>query len=588
MKNKVILSFLLLALILVLPLALADNSTDYEQNAKDCISNRLDEKDCSSLSMKEQVFVLLGAGSCKSEVSANSNDGECWPKSSCDITTTAQAILALDQRGSSTSQAEEWLISQNKTPSDMDWYIQIESNEESTCKINYDNKEYSFVISEDKKLNQGAGNCLTLSEGSWWLKVSKNCYDEEFEISCDKSFFTSKLFKKTGSSTIHISDEIHSGSSEGQTYEKIESFCLSDGNSCDYEGTLWGAFVLSTLDYDISSYMPYLTSLADDYDELLPESFLYPLTGEFNSELLEKQKDGYWDESGDKFYDTALALNAIQYDSFSQKDDAITWLYEVQDSDGCWGGIQNTAFLLYALWPSSSSSGGGGITYQDCEGSGYYCMASIDCEGSLLSDYDCAIPFKCCDTDSSTGTCSEEGGKICLSGEECSGSTVSASDLISGETCCLGTCQEPTEISECEEMGYNCRYVCYDDEETASYSCESGYSCCMKAEESGSLWWIWLLLLIIALVVLGIVYRDKLEPTWEKIQESASNLVHKKSSGGTGVKPNSAPRPNLQRPPIQRQILPPSSRRAPPQKRPAPKSSNELDDVLKKLKDMGK
>lgn len=598
MQKKVLLFGVLFLFLLVLPVILAadanltDDSTDSQKidAAYTCLRDKIDERTCSVLTSEEKIFSLLAAGKCKSEVLSDSNENKCWPKSGCNIKTTAQAILALDNSGSATSTAEDWLIAKNTTPTNLDWLLEIESNKATTCKIKYSGNSYTVNIGEDKKIDAGAGTCLTLSEGNWWLQVSQNCYGIEFEISCDESFFTTLLFKKRGSSTVHVSENINSESAEGQTIEKVNTACFGASNVCDYEGTLWASLVLEDLGYDTAPYIPYLIAMSDDNDEVLPEAFLYPLTGEFNDELLAKQNaGGYWDESGDKFYDTAVAMLSLKDDSLSQTSLTQTWLFDVQAKDGCWAGIKNTAFLLYSIWPGATSDDT--TTPLDCEDLGYYCMSGADCTGSILDQYDCAVAMKCCDTSESTGSCLDEGGVVCDSDEECSGSEKTTSDLSYGETCCVsGTCQPVEEISACEEQAYDCRYECLSDEEPVSYDCtDSSDSCCAPKTTSTpsgkSYWWIWVLAVLIILVILGIVFKEKLKPYWFKLQSKFKGSGKSSSSSGSPRGPPGMP-PRMM-PSMQRTILPPSGR--PQQRMISPsKPKSDIDDVLKKLKEMGK
>jgi hypothetical protein len=583
MKRGIILvlSILIVSLIFVTPLILADENDTEEfkvDKAYDCLEGKVKDR-CSSLSLEERIFSLLAIQKCKDEVVSDS-------KYESDVKLTAQAILALNEAGTSTTEAETWLLSQNQTPPDIIWYLQIESPSSTICSITYGGSEYSVAIGEDKKISSGAGSCLSLSEGGWWLTISQSCYDNEFEISCDKQFLTSLLFKKETSSTIHVSEKTNSASAEGTTIEKVNSFCFMQGGSCDYEGSLWAALVLDYLDYDISSYMPYLVTMTGGNEKYLPESFLYLLTDDSNYriDLLEKQKTNYWDESGDKFYDTAVALYSFQYEEPQEKTSTKEWLLEVQDKSGCWkGNIRNTAFLLYSIWPKDS-----GVEpipeEEDCEIDGHgYCMSSMSCQesgGIELSSYSssCSGVNICCDMEKLLDTCEEMGGEVCGFSEECSTSTIEALDT---SECCLGYCEEPVQESECELNGGACKNECSEDEEELSYSCDYGDLCCVeKTTPEASYWWIWVLLILIVLVLLGIIFRDKLRTYWFRIRSKFGKS-----------RPRRGPRPGFPTPPrmfprriMPRRILPPTQKA--PARKPRPKG--ELDDVLKKLKEMGK
>lgn len=548
--------------------------------AYNCLKDKVEE--CST-SLEDNIFTLLAIKECENEVRVTASDSNCWPDTGCQIKTTAQATLALSKAGGSTTDEEDWLFLQNKTPQDIEWYLEIESPEQTSCKIIYDDLSHIVVIGEDKKISSNAGTCLSLSEGAYWLRISPDCYSKEFEISCDEGFLTTLLFKKKLSSTIQVSEKTSSMSAEGTTKEKVNSFCFASGNSCDYEGSLWAVLVLDYLGHDMSAFIPYLVTMADENSEYLPESFLYLLTGnmEYRTDLFTRQiSGGWWDESDDKFYDTAIALFPFPNENPPEKQTAKDWLLNIQGDDGCWdsGRIKSNAFVLYSLWPKDISSTPG---EKDCDDMGYYCMSEISCEGNILS-YDCPSGTnRCCDTPKTVGTCSAEGGVVCDSDKTCSISTIEASDTFE---CCTGYCQaQGTTQTTCELNEGTCRYTCNDNEEPSdSYTCDSSEACCF--EKGGIFWWIWLLLILIILVVVAIVFRDRIRPYWIKFQSKL-----KKTKPGTPgpMYPMISPRAPM-RSPMQRRILPPSSRPQPQRPSPTRKPSSEIDDVLKKLRDIGK
>ena len=102
----------------------------------------------------------MATGECTNELVSTSTSGECWPSSGCKIKTTAQAILALDKTTKDTKGAEEWLLSEITSPSDVEWYLQIDSNEESLCKVKYDGQEYSTTLKENKELAFDVGSSI--------------------------------------------------------------------------------------------------------------------------------------------------------------------------------------------------------------------------------------------------------------------------------------------------------------------------------------------------------------------------------------------------------------------------------------------
>lgn len=627
MRKKVVMGFLFTLLIFtaIISVSAATNSTDEQQKINDayqCLRDKAGNGTdvCSTFSTEEQIFSLLADNLCHSQlVDDSSNESQCWPSGSCKVKTTAQAVLALDNSGTNTDKAQDWLKAQNRTPTDLAWYLEIESTNPSTCTISYSGRDYNVNIGEDKKISNNAGACLVLSQDDYWLRVAPSCYDEEFEVSCTENFLTTLLFKETTSSTIHVSDKSSSAAAGGSTTEQVDSYCLADGNVCSYEGTLWAALVLDSLGNDVSSYMPYLITLADDNQKYLPESFLYFITADekYRTSLLAGQKNGgWWIESGDKFYDSALALYPFQSEDLPEKANAKDWLFNVQGENGCWeNSVRDTAFLLASLYPesfSTGSGGSGGETGLDCESYGYYCVPSGSAvSGEILSEYDCPALYKCSTSPVEQQTCSELGGELCSSSQVCQGGTIiSSGDSSFGESCCIqGSCAAApaTTQSECELSGGICRsYGCGDGEASSTAACDfSGDTCCITSNTGGSssgggAFWLWFFLILIVLVVVGIMFREKLRIYWLKMKSGlGSGKGH--SSSGPGPRRFGPPTPPhgpmpMRRPFPERRILLPGTQ-APSRPRPSPSkpasrsksgAQKELDDVLKKLKDMGK
>jgi len=574
------------------------------RDAYNCVREKVEDK-CSSLGLQDMIFSLLVNSECKSELLDESDNEECWPDSGCNVKTTAQAILGLSNVGKETEDAEDWLLEQTTAPDELIWYLQIDANEETTCTIEYSGSTKTIQINEDKKITSSAGSCLLLAESGYWLQVNdnQNCLENEYKISCNKGFLTNTLYRKQGSSTIYVPDTTQTASAEGTTTEKINSLCFKKSSSCDYESTLWATLVLDYQDHDIEEYLPYLTAMAEDNEEFLPEAFLYILTdySDFYSSLLEKQKASkYWDESGDKFYDTGLALLALKNTNPSEKENTLDWLLEdgIQDSDGCWkGNIKNTALILYSTWPEIIEDE---EVREDCGDAGYYCVSSsLKCQqagGERKAGYKCPGFGICCSKPETQETCSSQGGTVCSSDEECYGSKLPDTlDLSLGEACCLGECKPKSitpEESECERYEGNCRASCLSGEETENYECDfSTDICCVKEKNKGtSLFWIIILIILIILVIVAIIFRNKLRPLWVRLKSGfrKSGAPAKKITGP--FPPRSGPSQFTQIP--QRRIMPrriiPSTQPRAPIRRPVQKKPSELDDVLKKLKEMGK
>ncbi|MCK5043630.1 hypothetical protein KAR52_01345 [Candidatus Pacearchaeota archaeon] len=593
MKKSALFGVLFILLIFTLTFTIAEENDSIEDSAYACLESKV-KGNCDSLSVEEKIFSLLAIGECKSEVLADSNYKS-------DIKLTAQAIMALDRMGANTDEAEEWLLSKNTTTENIIWLLQIATDEGTTCSINYEDLSttINIIINEDETLSfSGEKGCLSLYGEGYSLRIGQNCYGKELSISCvGDDFLTTLLYKYAG--TTYVSEKTSSASAGGTTTEQVNSLCFSnnDNDPCDYEDSLWASVVLNSLGYESSAYIPYLITMMNDPNNYpyIPEAFLYLLTNQFRNDLLSKQDALLSKQPLEDFYDIALALYPFQYEDLSQKTaDA---LKESQGNDGCWnsGNVRDTAFLLYSIWPRSLRDIGADVEDDgvDCESAGYYCMSAMSCQeagGNVLTDYDCSALFKCCDTEQTLDSCEDQGGEICDSNEICSGGTsVSASNVEYGEICCVdGTCKSPSQKTECEDYDGSCRTTCYSDEEESYYSCDAGEICCIEKtiSEKKSYVWVWILLVLIFLVIMGIVFKDRLRPLLLKLKS-------KFGKGKSGIKKGGGPRrpgfPPVSRVPqrrVQRRILPPAQRR--PARRPSARPKGEMDDVLKKLKEMSK
>lgn len=554
------------------------------EKAYDCLEEKVEDK-CDSLSVEEQAFTVLAAGKCKSELQDKSKDDECWPLAGCRLRDTSLAILALDRVGKDTEDAANWLLEQKKIPTDLLWYLEIDADGQTNCKITYDDTERTITIGEDKKINKGAGGCLSLAQDNYWLKIKDTCYETNFTVSCDKDFITTLLYKKKASSTIYVSSETESAPAEGSTKNRVNAFCF--GTSCNYEGSLWATLALVKTDHDVSEFLPYLIAMEDENEKYFPSAFLYIITDydEYFTKIINQQKNDYWKISSSPYhhyYDTALALLALYGLDAEPASSAKAYLLEVQGDNGCWrDNIRDTAFILYAAFPKSISVNGE-IDY--CDDYDYYCVSSLECdEANVLDEFYCYGGDICCKIKPEEKTCDEKGGIICEADQKCTGATVPAYDT---SKCCLGSCEKIPEEQECEKQGYTCKYYCDEDEEAKEYGCGTGEVCCGYAPQKRSYWWIWLLVILIILVVLGIIFRNKLR------------MLIFKFRGRRGPAPAAvAARPRFPPPPPgavprarPRMIIPrrPAPARPGPIRRAISKTDKELEETLKKLKEMSK
>lgn len=587
---------LLFIFVIVLPIALSDED-ERVANAYTCLEEKVQDR-CSQLTLEEQVFSLLALGyssiasECRAEIMDNSNDDECWPESGCKLRETALVTIAFQYLGIDSSKSEAWLSRQNKTPTDLNWYLEVDTREPSVCRVYYDNSssvQNTISINSDKKLSlTGSGNCFALANSNYWLRIDQSCLNKNFKVSCDKDFFTALLYKKASSDIWHVSSKTQSASASGTTESKVASLCFKQGGECNYEGSLWAALALQN-EEGISVYLPYLIALSSspENSKFNPDAILFLLTGsdEFISNLHANQNPaGFWDLSSPygRYFDTALSLRALYTLTDSQADSGKEWLFSVQGDSGCWNSnsVKDTAFILYSAWPREPSQFPNAVDIDYCEDYGKYCSSQVECNdagGEILSNFACrADALKSCCSLSVEKTCAEKSGIKCSSDEVCIGNSVSASD---SNNCCVGSCEQAAEESACERAGYSCKLVCSNDEESDSdLSCDGNSLCCVPKTSGSSLWWLWLLIILIILVVLAIIFRKRIQAFWFNLRSGKGRSV----SQTRPPFPPSAPRQMISRP-----IFPSQQPRA-PVSRPKSRTDEELEATMRKLKEMSK
>ena len=563
--------------------------SDKIEDGFECLEDKAD--DCSGLTTQEVALTILASpdnifDDCVDELE-DRESSDNWGN----VRDTALAILALKHAGKNTEDAEDWLLEQEQTPTDLIWFMQQDSNEEVECHIAYNSKDYTINVGTNKKIDSGAGSCLTLAQSNFWLQVAPNCYEEEFAIACDQSFIANLLYKNKNSQTIYVLKETESSPAFGTIKLNVKSKCFG-ANSCDYEATAWATLALLKTGHNVEEFIPYVIAMADTNEQYLPEAFIYMLTNyeDYATQLIADQKLGnYWEAKNsayNKFYDTSLALIALGSSSSEQITKARDWLLFSQGANGCWqNSVRETAIVLWALsGRTGRSSGGTSITY--CSEAGYFCIPSFDCPSSqdVGNNYFCpSLSDTCCMTEN-LKTCSEYGGTECSPDKICTGNERKATDT---DNCCTGTCEIRLQENECESMNYVCMDACSDYQESMSaYSCDGAQVCCRTkptTTESSSLWWIWLLIILILIVLgaIGYIYREKLKLLWFQLKTKFKKDKGRGGISSQGPHPGMPPRPGF--PPIRRARSPPNQ--MPP--RPTHKD-NAMSETFRKLKEMSR
>jgi len=421
--------------------------------AYQCLDNLVNT---TQINLDEAIFAALAnvpGNKSWSIISSEKSPSEfCWPKAGCTVKTTAQVALVYKQLGKETKNITAWLTSKNATVAGFTWYLQttIDNNEVSQCSVNYDGADHIFNVKDDMKLEGNVGQCLTIDVSEYRFGISNNCFDKVFSVKCDKGFKINLLYEKSTGGTLYVSSRTESGSANSWKSSEINAKCFKEGSACNYESSLWATTALYSTGKDYESFVPYLRVLLDDNQKLFPSSFLNYLQGgsQYYSKIIDARNNrpqgrAYWDLSGNKFYDTALAMLSLGSCQATADDlcmnadlkDAANYLLDGQTDKGCWNNnnLKDTAFLLYAGWtrniqsPSTpgGSTGGGGIVPIILE----------------------------------NATCVNIGGAC--SSTNCSSSTeisVNASCSNASDVCCLqkSSSYNPTTPSGCESAGYYC------------------------------------------------------------------------------------------------------------------------------------
>jgi hypothetical protein len=552
------LSILLLLLISFSFVVAEYNSTDVEK-AYDCLESTVD--DCSGLATSEMAFVVLATpdgatfDSCVNKLES-AKVGDSWGN----VKDTALALLALDHAGKDTTSIENWLESVAKNSSDLEWHVILDTEDSTTCSIKYDNQTYGdIVISEDKTLSSGAGSCLVRDSRNLDLILDSSCHGKNIEVECIDDFIVAFNFiEKSQPLVLNALDDTLSASGYGSVNFGISSRCFGEGSSCDFETSAWATYALLEAGVDIGEYMPYLFAVSGSNAQYVPSAFLYILKkyDVYSANLIKDQgSSGYWDISGSpygKFYDSALAVLALGVNQQSVLK-TLDWFYYSADSEGCIGG--STRDLAIVLWATEQRAGraSGGSTQihcEDVENQDYFCVPYGECSGEQLDNFFCSSSV-CCTEDVELLSCVEQNGSVCNSGQTCAGSSSSSSDELS---CCLGDCIDSVELSECELADNTCQSSCGSNEVVVnSLTCDdSGDVCCdyvgsvpsrdSNDSDGGSLWWIWLLIILILAVTgaLAWFYRDKLKALFNKNNNSNSDQGGMPPRG-PGIPPRNGP-----------------------------------------------
>jgi len=198
-----------------------------------------------------------------------------------------------------------------------------------------------------------------------------------------------------------------------------------------------------------------------------------------------------------------------------------------------------------------------------------------------LDESECCLDF--CIDDTGENECQRRDG-TCVDEDDGCGADQERRNFdcdSDDEICCV---EDRDEVNECEDAGGVCTFdSCDEGFDQTSDDCPDSADVCCKPKPSSPLeipWYVWLLIVLIILAILGIVFRNKLR-----------EILFKKKSGfkeGPGPEPLRPGPGKPSMPPISpmpaRMFMPKSK----PVRRPRKtKLEKDMQDTLKKLKSMG-
>ena len=640
MKKRVAILLLVVLLIGLLPLISASEQTQVD-SAYSYLINQADGK-WSTLDAETGTLALMAlsyddrlATDGKNTLWSKSFGNKCWPSSACNAKDTSLAIIALNRLGENVDDPVNWLISLEKPfqVSGLTWYLQIDSSVATNCTVSYETTRQitdKIVINKDRSYSLSSSSCLALSSDRYFLQIKGSCLGQSFSVSCNDPAQVSLPYKL--SSTLYVEPD----TSSTPTEVSINTICMKQGASCDYEGTLWGAYALQKNGKDFSALMPYLISEADNNQKILPNALLFLLTtkNDYAQNLLSQQlREGYWTDVGGygRYWDTALSSLALSDYSPDNVTTSRSWLLQNQNPDGSWGTykIRDTSFALFSLWAKPVTSTAG-----DCISKNYFCRTScqsgetqtslsctsgVCCQpaaGACTTVSDCSKSEcwgqtvvdstgnkgVCLQSESSTSTgcsdnfdndnngltdladsacqksCQDLAGTECSQTENCNGQLRTT---LETDRCCLGTCQAATQ--SCPSQGGTlCADTC-SGSKVASSDATAYNSCCIgKCAKPGLSITFWIILIIILLALAGGLYYAYKKKYLDKYLGSLDKIFKRKPR----APPSSPAQQQIGFRPSVKPLFQPSPQQYPrPIERRIPTATDsELEDTLGKLK----
>ena len=504
------------------------------------------------------------AADAKAGIRANQNaEQHCWPKANCKSLDTALSMLALQSLGEPVDDEAEYLIDR-QIPfkvGGITWLLQVDTKTASSCTIKYDSNEYTLTIKKDRTyaFSSQVPGCLTPVDGNYWLRVSNNCLDKTYSITCEEPASISLPYRLD--QTLYVSSETLISPAD----IAIKTVCIREGATCSYEATMWTAYALFKAGKEYTHLLPYLIGEAENNAKFLPDALLFAMTSkeEHANKLISQQnREGFWTDLGGRgrYWDTGIGILSIREYAPENATKGQAWLLKNQNSDGSFGTtnkIKDTAIVLYGSWPKAVAQG-----LNDCSDVyGFFCRSSCladeqqtsascstgicckpeglnaacsaladcskpECSGQFVTDIfskrgKCELNKETIcndnfdndndgfvdlqDTDCSV-TCFDIGGQECSSTDQCD---VTTRKTLDADACCTGTCA-PAQVSCQAQSGEFCssNQQC-DGNQVAANDASASNVCCVGSCKSKTNLWPWIILLAVLLLGAGIYFAYK-------------------------------------------------------------------------------
>ncbi len=416
----------------------------------------------------------------------------CFSKGNCKSKDTAFALWTLNEFGENTDAGEEWLKSALIPALKNNWYLEIVTTNNGTCKISYPGD----TAREEETIQVDAGafpQCTAASTNTFFdlnkclkkkdLVATRSSID--FDINCadlGPSSIISIIFNTQNSYSL-----VQQATTD-RYQAVINNGCFSDNaadKTCSKDASLFTNWILS----QVAASANVDIWLKTVYDPINPlDNALFALAAKetkqtYIDNLIKAQRnDGSFNND---VYTTAFAILALKKaGSTKELNSAVDWLKTKQQSDGSWGSVPNTALALYVAFanvpvtlPPPGGTPGPGPEQrcgddicngdetietcpQDCETSTTTCNKNNVCETSAGEDSDtCSVDCFCgdqvCDDyERSTNACATDCANKQPT-EACGNDAVEGSEECDGaeDSACPGLCTLSCACGEKESGG---------------------------------------------------------------------------------------------------------------------------------------